>query len=170
MVPHFFPDYRIKSSTTTTFGVLNLAAVVVCCRQNYYYTDTFKCFYYVCTNGNDGMYEDLAYDVGKTLLAGLIGAVSTYVILKKMVQPMDIVEEILEEVTQNTEMQKKIYFLGGILGNGLKAGIGLNKIGGKFKWEDMAGQLLGGWLQKTFLGGTEENPQQQGEHPFGQTS
>lgn len=75
----------------------------------------------------------------------LIGGLMTYVIVKKSVNPNVILEFsdiLLDEIATNTDMQKKVYILGVLLGNGIKSGIGLQKGKGKFSMEDLIGYGL----------------------------
>ena len=58
-------------------------------------------------------------------------------------------KDLLESAATNENLQKNIYIIGGTLGSGLKGGVGLN-IGpksSKFRWQDLAGELLGQFLQ-----------------------
>lgn len=87
-----------------------------------------------------------------------IGFYKTYAYAKSIVNTdtvLDIADEMLQELTQNVEMQKKVYFLGVILGNGIKKGIGIGGKGGKFKFEDLIGQALQGFLTN-FMGGNQQ--------------
>jgi len=82
----------------------------------------------------------------------------TYVIIKKMTnidRILDISDTLLNELTQNVEMQKKVYILGVLLGNGVKSGIGLSKGKGKFKLDDLIGMAI-----SHFLGGDKEVAEQ----------
>ena len=85
-----------------------------------------------------------------------LGSLITYVIAKRLTnidRILNISDVLLDEITQNTEMQKKVYILGVLLGNGIKQGIGLPKGKGKFKMDDLIGMaishFLGGGQQKT---------------------
>jgi len=55
--------------------------------------------------------------------------------------------------------QRAIYTIGAIIGNGAKEGFGMGKKGGKFKWQDLLGEIIGGYAKQK-LGLTE-----QGETP-----
>lgn len=85
----------------------------------------------------------------------LCGGLVTYVIIKSMVKPEEIVEDIMNFIVQDAEMQKKVFVLGAILGNGIKSGVGLNPRGGKFKFED----LIAGALAQFFMPKTESEAQ-----------
>lgn len=63
------------------------------------------------------------------------------------------IENVIRDVSEDVELQKKLYQLGGIMGNGVKSGLGLQTRGGKFKIEDL---LMG--LASKFLGGNQEQP------------
>jgi hypothetical protein len=60
---------------------------------------------------------------------------------------IDKIDEITTEITSNPELQKKLYLVGAILGNGIRSGVGIQNKGGKFKWQD----LIGSVLQQYFL-------------------
>jgi len=75
----------------------------------------------------------------------LSGLVSIYLAKKLWIKPdfvLEISDVLLDEITNNPELQKKLYLLGAILGNGIKSGIGINAKGGKFKFEDLIGQAI----------------------------
>jgi hypothetical protein len=63
------------------------------------------------------------------------------------------IENVIRDVSEDVELQKKLYQLGGIMGNGVKAGVGLTSRGGKFKLDDL---IMG--LASRFLGGNQEQP------------
>jgi hypothetical protein len=63
------------------------------------------------------------------------------------------IENVIRDVSEDVELQKKLYQLGGIMGNGVKAGVGLTTKGGKFKFEDLAMGLL-----SKYLVGNQEQP------------
>jgi len=82
----------------------------------------------------------------------------TYVIIKKTMnidKILGISDVLLSEITQNTEMQKKVYVLGAILGNGIKSGMGILKGKGKFSFEGLIGNVIG----NMFGGNKQEQPQ-----------
>jgi hypothetical protein len=50
--------------------------------------------------------------------------------------------------------------MGAIAAQGAKTGFGLQKTGGKFRWEDLIGQIAGNFLTKKFgMGETQQQPQ-----------
>ena len=94
-----------------------------------------------------------------------IGGLMTYVIIRKTVNInyiLEISDVLLDELTQNTEMQKKVYLLGILLGNGIKTGIGLTKGKGKFKMDD----LIGMGLEYFFNRGKSQQTSVKDENPF----
>jgi hypothetical protein len=70
------------------------------------------------------------------------GAIVTYIIIKKMFNPLEILEESMDFLVNDSEMQKKIYVLGALIGNGIKSGVGLNPKTGKFKLDDLISMAL----------------------------
>lgn len=93
------------------------------------------------------------------VLGACSGAVATVFIIKTMFKPIDLMEDLVDFAVNDTEMQKKLFLLGVLLGNGIKSGIGLNPRGGKFKMEDLIGMALAQFLgPKTGETGLPENP------------
>lgn len=95
------------------------------------------------------------------------GGLMTYVIGKKLTSTnriLDISDVLIDEITQNAEMQKKLYLVGVLIGNGIKAGVGLSKGRGKFKLEDLIGNAIG---QMFFKGGQGQEQQQMDKIDFG---
>jgi len=79
-------------------------------------------------------------------MAAISAPLIAYVIIKKNVSDdaiIDKVDMLLTEISTNPEMQKKVYTLGILLGNGIKNGVGIAGKGGKFKFEDIIGQGIG---------------------------
>jgi len=94
-----------------------------------------------------------------------IGVYRAYASIKKTLSDdrmIEIADLFLTELTENVEWQKRTYVIGGLLGQGIKKGIGIGKTGGKFKMEDMMSQIVGTFIQKAF-GGAEQ--QQQSSSP-----
>lgn len=60
-------------------------------------------------------------------------------ILKDLINVEKLIDSALNYVNDNESVQKRIYAVGALLGNGAKAGIGLNTGSGKFKWTDLIG-------------------------------
>lgn len=78
--------------------------------------------------------------------------------------------DLLDIVVTDTEMQKKVYVLGVLLGNGIKAGVGLAKKGGKFSLDglisDGIGQLFEKGLGSLFGGGKNEQESEARQNSF----
>lgn len=101
--------------------------------------------------------------IALSILASLLGGLITYTIIKKAFGTNYILEisyELIDEVTSNTEFQKKLYLVGVLVGNGIKAGIGLPKGKGKFKMEDLVGMGL------SFLFGGSKKEGKESTLPF----
>jgi len=67
----------------------------------------------------------------------------------KILEYCDIV---LDGVTQDTEMQKKVYLMGVLIGNGIKSGAGFAGGKGKFKFQDLIGMALPQLFPNLFKG------------------
>ena len=87
-------------------------------------------------------------------LTGIIGMLSgilgTYVVIKLTLKPDKILEYfdvILNDVMETEDTQKKIYGVGVLLGNGLKTGLGIQKLGGKMSMKNVIMQGIAGFLQ-----------------------
>ena len=107
----------------------------------------------------------LVYIGASVFLGFLSGFLGTYIMLKNTLKSnavMDLTEDILvnflDKVQSDAEIQKRIYILGGILGQGIKSGVGLSGKTGKFKFEDLVGSLIGGFLQNNKLFGGQGSP------------
>lgn len=88
------------------------------------------------------MIENILY----VFLGAFCGAISTYAIIKFTLNPTKIIEEITDFIVSDEEMQKKIFLLGNIIGNGIKSGVGLQPKAGKFKFEDLIGMAIANWF------------------------
>ena len=69
------------------------------------------------------------------------------------------VEEVLDTALSDSEMQKKLYSVGVLIGSGISKGTGIQS-SGKFKFED----IIGIGLAKLFGGITGGQQQQQGQN------
>lgn len=84
--------------------------------------------------------------IGISAITVAIGGLVTYAIIKRTINInyiLEVSDVLLDELTQNTDMQKKVYVLGVLLGNGIKQGIGISKGKGKFKLDDLIGMAIG---------------------------
>lgn len=89
-----------------------------------------------------------------------------YAIGKKLTSTnriLEISDVLIDEITQNSEMQKKLYLIGVLIGNGVKAGVGLPKGKGKFKLDD----LIGNAIAQMFLGNKSQEQTQMNKIDFG---
>lgn len=106
-----------------------------------------------------------------SLVLGLIGAFSgalaTYVYAKRMLNTEKITEvlgEFLTEISQNEDLQKRIYIVGALVGKGVKDGVGLQGgKGGKFKLEDLVGLAIQQFAPQIFgkIAGVQSQGQSQ---------
>ena len=107
------------------------------------------------------MSESILSMVGITASIGCVLGSMLYV--KHMTSQekiMEIADKLLTEFSTNTESQKKIYTIGGIIGNGVRAGVGIGGKSGKFKMEDLFGQVISGFVGKMLPGGMQQEQQQ----------
>ena len=84
------------------------------------------------------------------------------------IKRLDIIDEILQSSLENVikrfnedeEMQKSLYQIGGILGQGVKGGMGISTPkSGRFKWQDLVAELAGQWFQKTMINNPSPPPE-----------
>jgi len=98
------------------------------------------------------MIETLTVIIG----SGAIASLCTYIVSKRIVK--NAIAEVKDEIffsLQDEEMQKFLFSVGALIGQGVKSGIGLKARSGKFHWQDLIAQIIGQWVsQKT-------QPQQQ---------
>jgi hypothetical protein len=101
-------------------------------------------------------------------------AIGTLLYVKRSMSTENIlnkIDELSDEIMTNKELQGKLYTVGAILGNGIRQGIGINAKGGKFKLDNIIGEVVSGLAQKYLGMGQQEQPQQKQEGDiFGQTS
>lgn len=105
-----------------------------------------------------------------TLIVSIIGwilaPIMTYVIAKSMLNTnkiIEIVEDLLDETSTNDQFKAKIFAIGALLGSGIASGTGLQAKGGKFRWQDMAAQIIGQYAQKFLV---EKAAPAEGANPF----
>ncbi|RLI42937.1 hypothetical protein DRO69_09830 [Candidatus Bathyarchaeota archaeon] len=81
-------------------------------------------------------------------IAGLTTFTTIYTIRKVNGFEQNL-EENLIDILENQEVQKRLYMLGGIIGNGFKQGMGLDALKPKkMKMEDILMQLIAGYAQQ----------------------
>ena len=75
-----------------------------------------------------------------------------------------IIQDV-EDYLNSEKGQKNLFLIGGMLSNGMKTGLGITAKGGKFKMEDLAAQLIGGFIQQKVLPNIGNQPQINGNLP-----
>lgn len=104
-----------------------------------------------------------------SIIGWILGPITTYVIAKTMINRdriLDIFEDILGETTQNEEVQKKVFLLGVIVGNGIKQGMGMTKKGGKFSIEALIGEGIGQMIGSMFTGKEDKSEKERNPLAF----
>jgi hypothetical protein len=102
-----------------------------------------------------------------TLLGCFSGGIFTYIMAKRMLSDekiLDKLDMILDEYTHDENSMRKIYMVGGILGKGLRDGMGIDRMLPKKKGVGLEGlifDLLGNVIGKRFGVQQEEQPQQE---------
>lgn len=83
----------------------------------------------------------------------ILAPITTYIIARTMVNRNKIIEityDLLEEISQNVEMQKKFYLIGALIGKGAVDGSGIKQSVGKAKGgfiEQAIGMFIGNMMQ-----------------------
>jgi hypothetical protein len=107
-------------------------------------------------------------EVGKlaiedALLSGLIMGITIvicgYVTLKSGLlddKISKIMEDFVLSFQTNEELQKALYAIGALIGNGAKTGLGLTRSGGKFGFKDIMAQIVGGFVNRYIPQGINE--------------
>ncbi len=91
---------------------------------------------------------DSLYGVFSVLLGTLIATFILEFRAKKLINQYKKELKQEAEAWLNSETgQKAIFQIGAIIGNGAKAGLGMTTKSGKFRWQDLAGQVLSQWIQ-----------------------
>lgn len=77
-------------------------------------------------------------------LGGLIGSLTIFFLAKRAFShekildiSQKVIDETLDRMVNVPELQKRVYMLGVLVGNGVKSGIGIGTKRGKFKFEDL---------------------------------
>ena len=102
-----------------------------------------------------------------TLLGCFSGGIFTYIMAQRMLfdeKILDKLDMILDEYTHDENSMRKIYMVGGILGKGLRDGMGIDRMLPKKKGVGLEGiifDLLGNVIGKRFGVQQEEQPQQE---------
>lgn len=102
-----------------------------------------------------------------SVLGSLVTLSGLYVMAKRLMNSDEIgaiAEDLISEMSQNEEIQKELYTIGGYLGSGLRSGLGIQKRSGKRSWQDVAVGIAEGWIQQQMTGQPSSN-QAQGAPP-----
>jgi hypothetical protein len=120
---------------------------------------------------------DILTQLGISAISALFGSIATLAVIKYSLKPSKLYDsayEILTQMTQDADMQKKLYGIGALIGAGAKTGLGFQGKGGKMKLEDLlinvGLQFLPSILKKVGLDAGEQPQQleqQQGASVFG---
>lgn len=85
-------------------------------------------------------------------IIGLILLIGSYLVFKTMrIEEFitNCIENVFEDITRDEKLQKNLYTIGALIGNGAKSGFGLQKRAGKMSMTDLIVQSIAG----KFLGG-----------------
>jgi len=96
----------------------------------------------------------LGIAVSSILLSGFI--VTKYIQNEQIIENIIInsIETIIKDAQTNESMQKDIYTVGALLGNGIAAGSGMNKSlkgGGKLTLNNIIAEIASNWIQQKTL-------------------
>jgi len=81
-----------------------------------------------------------------------IAVLGTYIMGKRLMKnAIDEVEDLIFSIPQSEDGAKLLFSIGGLVGNGIKSGVGLNPRGGKFKWQDLLTGIAANWLENSGL-------------------
>ena len=87
----------------------------------------------------------------------------TYFVAKKVAN--DTINNVKDDVfdyLQTENGAKMLFSIGAMLGNGIKSGVGITKGTGKFKWQDIIGQIASQFIMQKFQPQQQPEQQQQG--------
>jgi len=70
---------------------------------------------------------------------------------------------VVNHSLNDEKMVKQLYFIGAVVGNGIRQGVGIGAKGGKFKWEDLFAQVASGFLEQFIK---PKQPEQEAFKPF----
>ena len=99
-------------------------------------------------------------------VSALIGGFCTYAVIKYAVSDEKLLQKLtflIDEVAQDDKTMQKLYIIGGVLGQGVAQGAGIKNLTGSrggFKFKDIIGQFIGGFIQNK-LGGSPQTEQEQ---------
>ena len=103
------------------------------------------------------------YEILISLCTVVMTPLLTYFVAKKVAN--DTINNVKDEVfdyLQTENGAKMLFGIGAMLGNGIKSGVGLQKGTGKFKWQDIIGQIASQFIMQKFQPQQQPEQQQQG--------
>jgi hypothetical protein len=106
--------------------------------------------------------SEIAYIFATGITGALCGGLATYVMGKRLLSDdkiLDKLDMILEEYSTNEDSLKKLYTIGGILGKGLRDGVGIDRLIPKKKGglEGFLMDLAGSFIRDKIGGQPQEN-------------
>lgn len=110
------------------------------------------------------------------LLNNAIFAIILFVFLRVLIGKLPQITEFLRETIKNDletwlnseTGQKALYSIGGLIGHGAVAGSRIQKTGGKFKWENLLGDIVSQYIQTKIPLIPKVNPNQNPDLPVTQ--
>ena len=94
----------------------------------------------------------MTLSVESTLTLGIYVAISEasiYFLARKLIEnEKKRLKTELEAWLNSENGQKALFSIGALMAAGMKSGMGLTQKGGKFKMEDLIGQIIGSFIQK----------------------
>jgi len=107
------------------------------------------------------MFEILMNASISAVITTLSLVIGYYVLSKKaekLIETNKIQLKIEAENWLNSEKgQKALYSIGALIGNGARTGIGLQTKTGKFKFQDLLGQIAGNYIQNKIIPNISQN-------------
>lgn len=98
-----------------------------------------------------------------SVIGVLSGVIGTYAMLRMAKNKgffLDIFEDFIYDIADNEDLQKKVYLIGGLLGSGVRQGVGIGKKGGKLSLENLVMQFIQGYIAPKVLGQVPGGPGQ----------
>lgn len=113
-------------------------------------------------------------DMAWSLVSAVLGVIIGAWLVKRMVfsreKTLEMAKPCIEYVKasfltwiQTEQAAKLLYQVGGVIASGAKSGFGLNPRGGKFKIEDIIGQLIGKYAEGAIQKFLPQDVQQTGQ-------
>ena len=87
-------------------------------------------------------------------LSGSLAMIAGIYYLKKTSFIEETIENVITDLGRDEQMQKDLYVIGGILGQGIKGGIGLANTGGRMNLKSLGVSFAAQFLEKILAGQT----------------